>query len=90
MTVNLTSAAPGQSLTVTVTGATGGNLDWLALALSSASDTSYLRYIYLATGQSTQTWTVPAPNTPGTYEFRLFLNNSYSRAATSPPVTVAP
>jgi hypothetical protein len=28
------------------------------------------------------------PTTPGTYEFRLFLENGYTRAATSPPVTV--
>jgi hypothetical protein len=28
------------------------------------------------------------PSTPGTYEFRLFLNNGYTLAATSPPVTV--
>src|SRR5437867_4894986 len=28
------------------------------------------------------------PMTPGTYEFRLFLNNGYTRAATSPPITV--
>ena len=28
------------------------------------------------------------PSTPGTYEFRLFLNNGYTRAATSPPITV--
>jgi hypothetical protein len=28
------------------------------------------------------------PNTPGTYEFRLFPNNSYAVAATSPPITV--
>jgi len=28
------------------------------------------------------------PLTPGTYEFRLFLDNGYSRAATSPPVVV--
>jgi hypothetical protein len=30
------------------------------------------------------------PTTAGTYEFRLFLNNSYSIAATSPPITVTP
>ena len=28
------------------------------------------------------------PNTPGTYEFRLFLNNGYTLAATSPPIAV--
>ena len=33
-------------------------------------------------------WTVPMPSTPGTYEFRLFNNNGYTRVATSPTVTV--
>jgi hypothetical protein len=28
------------------------------------------------------------PMTPGNYEFRLFRNGGYTRAATSPPVTV--
>jgi hypothetical protein len=28
------------------------------------------------------------PSTPGTYQFRLFLNNGYTRAATSADVTV--
>jgi hypothetical protein len=28
------------------------------------------------------------PNPPGTYEFRLFLNNGYTRVATSPTITV--
>jgi hypothetical protein len=28
------------------------------------------------------------PQQPGTYEFRLFLNNGFTRAATSPTVTV--
>jgi hypothetical protein len=26
--------------------------------------------------------------TPGTYEFRLYVNNTYTRVATSPPITV--
>jgi hypothetical protein len=42
----------------------------------------------VGSGVSTRTWTVTMPSTPGTYEFRLFLNNGYTRGATSPPVTV--
>jgi len=37
---------------------------------------------------TTRTWTFTMPNTPGTYEFRLFPNNGYTVAATSPPITV--
>jgi hypothetical protein len=47
-----------------------------------------VQFVYVGAGVTTRTWTVAAPNTPGTYEFRLFLNNSYTRAATSPTITV--
>src|SRR5262249_25683292 len=66
----------------------GGSTDWIALASTSAPNTSYLQYVYVGAGVTTRTWTVTMPTTPGTYEFRLFLNNGYTRAATSPAVTV--
>jgi hypothetical protein len=47
-----------------------------------------IRYVYIGAGVVTRTWTVAAPTTPGTFEFRLFLNNGYTRAATSPAVVV--
>ena len=88
LTVSATSVAPGASVTVTLTNGLGGGSDWLALAATSAPNTSYLKYIYLGAGTTTRAWTVTMPTTPGTYEFRLFLNNGYTRAATSPTVTV--
>jgi hypothetical protein len=71
-----------------LTGGLGGGADWLAFAPTSAPNTSYLQYIYVGAGVSTRSWTVSAPSTAGTYEFRLFLNNGYTRAATSPTVAV--
>ena len=56
--------------------------------ISSAPNSSYVTFTYVGTGVTTRTWTVTAPTTPGTYEFRLFLNNGYTRVATSPTVTV--
>jgi hypothetical protein len=88
LAVSTTSAAPGSAVTVTLTDGYGGATDWIALAATSASNTSYIRYIYVGAGVTTRTWTVNMPTTAGTYEFRLFLNNGYTRAATSPPVTV--
>jgi hypothetical protein len=41
----------------------------------------------VGSGVTAKTWTVTVPS-PGTYEFRLFLNNGYTRAATSPTITV--
>jgi hypothetical protein len=88
LSVNATTVAPGTSVTVTLTGGLGGAADWIALAPTSAANTSYVAYTYIGSGVTTRTWTITAPSTPGTYEFRLFLNNGYSRAATSPTVTV--
>jgi len=86
LTVNTTTVVVGGSVTVTLTGGAGGSTDWLALAAAAGADTSYLQWTYVGGGVATRTWTVTMPTTPGTYEFRLFLNNGYSRAATSPPV----
>jgi hypothetical protein len=90
LSVNATSVTAGAAITVTLTNGYGGGTDWLAFAASSAGNTSYLQYTYVGSGVTTRTWTVTAPSTPGTYEFRLFLNNSYTRAATSPVITVQP
>jgi hypothetical protein len=75
-------------VTVTLTNSPGGLSDWLALALTSAANTSYYTFTYVGNTVTTRTWTVTMPQTPGTYEFRLFLNNNFTRVATSPPVTV--
>ena len=88
LTVSTTTAAPGASVTVTLSGGLGGASDWIALAPTSAPNTTYGAYVYIGSGVTTRTWTVAAPSTPGTYEFRLFLNNGYTRAATSATVTV--
>jgi hypothetical protein len=88
LTVNTTTAMPGSLITVTLTNGRGGAADWLSFAPTGAANNSYVQFVYVGAGVTTRTWTVAAPNTPGTYEFRLFLNNSYTRAATSPTITV--
>jgi hypothetical protein len=88
LTVDRTTTAPGSTVTVTLTGGYGGTGDWLALTPAGAPNGSYLQWTYVGSGVTTRAWTVTMPSTRGTYEFRLFLNDSYSRAATSPPVTV--
>jgi hypothetical protein len=60
----------------------------LAFAPTSAADSGYVEWTYVGSGVTTRTWTITAPTTPGTYEFRLFLNDGFTRAATSPTVTV--
>ena len=88
LSVSATSVAPGANVTVTLTNGTGGAGDWIGLAPTAAANNSYVRYVYIGYGVTTTTWTVAMPTTPGTYEFRLFLANGYTRAATSPTVTV--
>ena len=90
LTVNTTSTVPGGAVTVTLANGLGGGADWMALAATGAPDTSYLQWVFVGAGVTTRTWTVTMPATPGTYEFRLFLNGGSTRAATSPPVTVQP
>jgi subtilisin len=90
LTVSAASVAPGASVTTTLTNGLGGAKDWIALASTTAANTSYLQWVYVGSGMTSRTWTVTMPTTPGTYEFRLFLNNGYTRLATSPPVTVTP
>jgi subtilisin family serine protease len=90
LAVDATTVGSGASVTVTLTNGIGGEKDWLALAATSAADRSYLKWTFVGAGITTRTWTVTMPTTGGTYEFRLFLNNGYTRAATSPPVTVDP
>jgi hypothetical protein len=88
LTVNTTTATAGNPVTVTLTNGPGGASDWLALAASSAPDTSYVQSVTVGAGVTTRTWTVNMPSTPGTYEFRLFLDGGFTRAATSPAITV--
>jgi subtilisin family serine protease/uncharacterized protein YegP (UPF0339 family) len=90
LTVDKTSAAVGQNITVTVSGASGSSSDWLALAPVGSADTAYVKWTYLAAGQTTFSWTTSMPTTAGTYEFRFYSNNSYTRGATSAAITVLP
>lgn len=87
LTVNAATVTIGTPVTVTLINGPGGSTDWLALAASGAPDTSFLQWVYVGTGVTTRTWTV-TPAAAGTCEFRLFLNGGYSRAGTSPIVTV--
>ncbi len=89
LAVSAPTVALGASVTVTLTNGLGGASDWLALAAVGAPATSYLQWTYVGAGVTTRTWTVTMPATPGQYEFRLFLNNGFTLAATSPAVSVA-
>ncbi len=90
LTVSAATAVAGSNLTVTLTNGLGGSLDWLAFAQVGVASNSYEQFTYVGAGVTTRTWTVTAPSTPGPYEFRLFRQGSFIRAATSPVVTIEP
>ena len=66
----------------------GGSTDWLALSEVGSADTNFLQNTYVGAGVNNRTWVVTMPSTPGSYEFRLYLNNTYTVATRSPAVTV--
>jgi hypothetical protein len=88
LTVSAASVSGGSPVTVTLASSPGGSTDWIAFAATGAPNNNYLQWVYVGAGVTNRTWTVNTPTAAGTYEFRLFLNNGYTRAATSPPVAV--
>jgi len=76
-------------VTATLANGLGGDTDWLGLFQVGAPDTSYLQWTYVGAGVTARTWTINMPDATGQYEFRLFPNNGYVQAATSPAVTVS-
>jgi hypothetical protein len=96
LTVSTTSAAPGESVLVTVSGGPGNRFDWVSLAAVGSPLSSYLDWQYLngtrsapSTGLTSAQLTFSMPQTPGEYEFRLLENNRYVLVAASPVVTVS-
>ena len=68
-------------ITINYTGAPGYENDWMAMYESGSSDTSYITRQYLD-GKENGTVILEAPDT-GSYNFRIFQNDSYTRLATS-------
>jgi hypothetical protein len=89
LTIDTDHASPGEAtVTMTLSGGVGGAQDWLTVTPTNAANTDYGTWIYVGAGVTSRTWKPPMPTTPGTYEFRLFANNGYTRLATSPTITV--
>lgn len=88
---------PGGVATVAVNGGPGNTNDWVGLYLAGDVDANPLTWRYLngsmtppAMGVSAATLSFPMPTNPGAYEFRFFLNETFTRIAVSNGVTVAP
>ena len=92
-----TSVPAGASFTVTWTQiANATNRDWIGLYAPGSSDTAYLDWMYVNCSPSptvpiasgTCSFPISSSRPPGTYEFRLLPNDTYTRIATSNAVTV--
>lgn len=97
LSVSTTTAMPGQTVTVTVTGGPGSPTDWLALAAEGSNDRILLDWAYLSgtqtapqAGLTSAMVSFTLPMAPGNYVIRLFANDGFRKVATSPTITVAP
>jgi subtilisin family serine protease len=95
VTTSVTTVAPGAAFTVNVSNGPANSTDWVALASTTAPDTSYLAWNYLSgskappvPGLTGAALTFVAPMTPGAYNLRLFANDGLTKLATSNFITV--
>lgn len=87
-TINATPALLNtcELITVNYNGAPGYENDWIAMYKSGSPDDSFTNRQYLD-GKENGTLTLYASD-PGSYEFRLFENGSYTKLATSNSVEI--
>jgi outer membrane usher protein FimD/PapC len=95
ITLSATTVVPGGTVTATIANGPGTAGDWVGLHGASAADAAYVDWKYLSGTQTRPgsgvtgaavAFTVPA--TPGTYNVRFFLNDSWQKVATSATITV--
>ena len=96
VTLSATTVAPGATVSATIAGGPANSLDWVGLFATGAPPAGYLRAAYLNDtlsapnpGVAGGTLIFTLPLTPGTYQVRFFLNNSFTVLATSATITVA-
>lgn len=83
------TVGPGGTWTVSWSAPSGRPAnDWVGLFAAGAPNTTYLWYAFTG-GSTSGSLTVTAPTQTGQYEFRYLLQNGYTDAARSSPVTVA-
>lgn len=70
-----------EMVAINYSGAPGYENDWIGMYKSGSSDNSYMTKQYL-NGNENGTVTLEAPD-PGSYNFRLFENDSFTKLATS-------
>ena len=78
---------PDETITVTFSNASTNQRDWIGLYKKDASDRDYLTWQYTE-GKKDGLLTFEVPSEPGEYNARFFINDGYTRSATSELFTV--
>ncbi len=88
VTASPSTVSAGGAITVAWTAPGGSSsLDWIGMYATGTGDGSYLSWVYTG-GTTSGSAGFTAPSTAGTYEFRYFLNDGFTKVSTSNPVTV--
>ena len=95
------TATPGQTLTVSWSALSPVNTgDWISFATVGSADSLYLDWSWTTNGGACQkatptsiatgscTFTIPVSAGSGTYEFRVFSNNTYTLLAVTNTVSI--
>src|SRR2546425_34131 len=99
LSVSPTSVAAGGTVTATWSGIAAPTPgDWIGLYVPGSGNSAYLAWIYVSCSPSPGApsaagscpFTIPSGLAPGSYELRLYANNTYTRLATSNPFDVTP
>ena len=96
VTLSETAVNAGATVTARITDGTGLPGDWIALYDTRGGPREYLQWQFLngsharpANGFADTSVTFTAPSTAGTYNVRLFRNDSYALMTTSATITVS-
>jgi hypothetical protein len=88
LTATPLSVSAGSTVTVSWKSSGGTTArDWIGMYKTGAANTSYGEWHYTG-GAVTGTMQYKAPATPGTYELRYLVNDSYTSVGTSSAITV--
>jgi RHS repeat-associated protein len=89
VTLGASSAAPGDTVAVTVNDVPANSGYWLTLATPGAPNTTYIAWTAVGAGAGPFVWNVTAPAYAGTYEVRLFAGGSFMKLASSSSLAVS-
>ncbi len=98
LTVNPKTVKPGSTVTASWSGITAPTpKDWIGFYASGAADTKFISWVYVSCSMTAGTarasgscsYALPATLASGNYELRLFVNEGFTRLATSGALTVS-